>query len=393
VDDEPEMLIALRHLLADMQDQWCMEFVSNGAQALQLLSATPFDVVVADLEMPGIDGEQLLLDVMHRAPQTARIILCWQADQSRLSRVYGLAHQFLFKPCDPKALKETLTSLFACREWLADEKLLHLVSQLKSVPSLPSLYAELLKEMRSEDASLERAGEIVAKDPGMSAKMLHLVNSAFFGLQRQIASPTEAVVYLGIETIKTLVLCLQVFSQFDPAKIRACNLGQVWQHSWQTGVMARRLCAAEARNAKLAEQAFTAGLLHDIGKLVLAANLPEIYQAACVLAQHKGITQTEMELETFGSSHAQVGGFLLGLWGLPDPIVEAVAFHHYPAWSLSRSFVPLTAVHVANGLDHELAGRRLTAQDSPIDLNYLTGLGLEGRLGDWQEFCRQALAA
>lgn len=391
VDDEPKVLQTLRHLLSSMDDDWQFEFVESGYQALQLMSIRHFHIIVSDLVMPDMDGEKLLTTVMHRYPRTTRIVLCWNADRPALPKLYGTAHQYLFKPCDPKELHETLTSVFPRNHLLTNENMVRLVSQLRNVPSMPTLYVELAREMRSEDPSLLRAGDIIAKDPGMTAKILQLVNSAFFGLRRRVASPAEAAIYLGVETIKSLVLSLQVFSQFDAAKIRACQLGGLWSHSWETAVLAKRICTTELADPRVVDYAFISGLLHDLGKLVLATNLTDLYRSALFMAANKNIPLHEAELAVFGASHAEVAGYLLGLWGLPDPIIEAVAHHHNPSQSLEQGFSPLTAVHVANILDEEKA-RKLGAESaSLVDLNYLASVNLMDRYAVWQEVCWDAL--
>jgi HD-like signal output (HDOD) protein len=391
VDDEPKVLMAIGQLLQSMGEQWVVECAASASAALQVLSTRHFDAIISDLVMPGMDGVQLLSEAMHRYPHTSRIVMCWQADRPLLPRVFGIAHQYLYKPCDAKALTETLNAIMSRGDLLKNNKLERLVSQMRCVPSLPSLYAELMKEMRSEDASLDKAGQIIARDPGMSAKILQLVNSVFFGLRRRIASPEEAALYLGIETIKSLVLSLHVFSQFDRARIHACQLDQLWNHAWATGVLSRHICAAEDSDSKMADHAFIGGLLHDIGKLVLAANLPDQYRSAVALAKQKGMLVSEAEKEVFGASHAEVGGFLLGLWGLPDPVVDAVAFHHSPSLSTAQAFTPLTAVHIANVLDHDhQAGDSPYAQNQ-ADLDYLAQLGLMDRFAVWQAICWDAL--
>jgi HD-like signal output (HDOD) protein/CheY-like chemotaxis protein len=393
VDDEPKVLLALHRLLIGMSQEWHMEFVDSGEQALRLMSMRQFDVIVSDLTMPMMNGEELLTRVMHQYPQTVRIILCWNSDRPALLRLFGIAHQYLFKPCEAKTLKDMLSSLFVRGELLSDDRLKRLVSQFKSLPGLPSLYVELMRDMRSEDASIRKAGEIILKDLGLTAKILHAANSTFYGLRRQVTSPEEASIYLGIETIQSLVLAIKVFSQFDEAAIAYCGLGKVWDHSWVAAVLARRICIAEQAPRSMAENAFTCGLLHDIGKMVLANNLPELYRSACLQAEKKQIPLTQAEREVFGASHAEVGGFLLGSWGLADPVVEGVTFHHSPSWATNQHYSALTIVHVANALARE--GRRDAdlSLDSQVDLDYLANMGYLERYSHWQEICWNAMNA
>jgi HD-like signal output (HDOD) protein len=355
------------------------------------MAARPFHVVVCDMGMPGMDATQFFSKVMQLHPQCTRIILCSPEDQPQLFRVFGLAHQYLFKPCDSPVLHDTLAGVFRRGDLPNSGQLKSFISRLRTVPSLPAIYTELVREMNSEEASLQKAGVILARDPGMAAKILQLVNSAFYGLRRRINSPEEAAVYLGIETIKAIVLGLKIFSQFKPEIIQSCNLSHVWDHSWTTGVLARRICQYEDCDMITLDQAFTAALLHDIGKLVLAANHPEIYRAAQLMARRKSVSQLECERAAFGATHATVGGYFLNLWGLQDAIVNAVSLHHCPAWTNQRGFSIVVAVHVANALSLS-NGACSPPPECQIDEDYLISLGMKGRLAEWRDICSKAIS-
>jgi len=213
VDDEPRILDGLKRMLRHMRDEWEMSFVESGEAALKVLESARFDVVVSDMRMPGMDGAELLTRVMERYPQIVRIVLSGHADKEMILKTVRPAHQYLSKPCDPEKLRSTVARASALRGLLADELLKQLVSQMSTLPSAPSLYNEVMNELRSGEGSVQRVGEIVSKDVGMTAKILQVVNSAFFGVPRHVESPAQAVSLLGLETIKALALSAQVFSQ------------------------------------------------------------------------------------------------------------------------------------------------------------------------------------
>jgi HD-like signal output (HDOD) protein len=343
------------------------------------------------MRMPGMDGAQLLNEVKQRYPHVVRIILSGHSDQQSLLRSVGVAHQYLSKPCDADTLKNTVARACGLRELLADKTLIELVAQMNSLPSLPSLYAEVMQELQSPDGSLQKVGQIISKDVGMSAKILQLVNSAFFGLRRHVSSPSEAAVFLGVDTVRALVLSVNIFSQFDRTKLKNFSIDRLWTHSNVTGVLAKHIAKAEGAEPKTVDHAFTAGLLHDVGKLVLAANLPDQYSQTLALARAQKMPLSEVERETLGATHAEVGAYLLGLWGLPDPIVEAVAYHAHPRRCPDHKFSPLTAVHVANALEHE--ARVINADEvAPAwEREYLSELGLTHRLDAWRDIGRAVL--
>lgn len=392
VDDELKILHGLRRKLYTMKHKWDMTFVNSGAQALETLGASqePYDVVVTDMRMPGMNGVQLLEAVKERYPHTIRIVLTGQADKDAALRAVGLAHQFISKPCNTETLKASLEQARVLYDLLTSPDLKRLIAQIDSLPSLPSLYYELMAELQAPNASIRKSGEIITQDIAMVAKILQLVNSAFFGLSRHIADPVQGVLLLGLDTVKALVLSVHIFSQFNQIGSKVISPKSLQQHSMTVAMLARQIAEAEgATEPQLVDYAFTAGLLHDLGKLLLAAKLPQKYEAAFQLATQAGIELSKAELEIFGATHAEVGAYLLGLWGLPSPIIEAVAFHHNPQASLAQKFNPLTAVHVADVLAGEANLLDSHKKLDQIDAVYLDDLGLTERLPVWQAFCQE----
>ena len=389
VDDEPKVLEGLRRMLRGMRHEWDMDFVTSGADALERFDNQSFDIVVSDFRMPGMNGAQLLSKLQDVDPDSIRIVLSGMTKRESILRLVGPAHQYLSKPCTAEMLKSTIKHALELREVVTNENIRRVVSQIGALPSLPSFYSELMEEMQSEDASIKRIGEIMSSDVGMTAKVLQLVNSAYFGLPRHVASPADAVILLGMETIMALVLSVQVFSQFAQDQIKAFSLDQLMVHSIETGTLAKAIAAEGGLEKTDRDFALLAGLLHDCGKLLLAANFSKDYDSALELRANEGIGLTEAEQEIFGCSHAEIGGALLGIWGISDPIVEAVALHHRPNSTPDPSFSPLTAVHVANGLEHE-NGEGGTSHSSPFfDMKYLTQLQITDRLQDWRELMRR----
>ncbi len=385
VDDEPKVLQGLQRMLRPMRHEWEMSFAENGGQALEVLHEKPFDVIVSDMRMPGMDGAELLKRVMEQFPQMVRIILSGQSEQEMILRAMRCTHQFLSKPCDPELLKATVSRAFALRDLLADETLKQLVLRIQSLPSLPSIYVELTQALQSPDTSIKSIAEIVSRDVAMTAKILQLVNSAFFGLREPVSSPAQATSLLGLETIRALALSVQVFSQFDQAILPDFSLSALWSHSLNVGRLSKEICKSASRDRKMCDEALVAGLMHDTGKLVLAGNLPKQYAEALTLARQERIALEQAEQSVFGAGHSSVGAYLLGLWGMPDSTVEAVAFHHQPSQCLSQSFSVLTAVHVANSLDHEQSAGADAALPSPLEEDYLARLGLTEGLSSWRE--------
>lgn len=387
VDDEPNVLQSIRRLLHSARAEWNMQFVKSGPEALAVLAQEAFDVVVTDMRMPKMDGAQLLTEIKDRYPHMVRIVLSGHSDQEMILRSVRPAHQYLSKPAEAEALKSTISRACALRELLSQETLKSVVSRIDALPSLPSLYAEIVEELMSPNASIQKIGKVIAKDLGMTTKVLQLVNSAFFALPRRISDPSQAVSLLGLDTVKALVLTVEVFSKFDQNKLATFDIESLWNHSIATGQLVKSIARIEAAGKQVQDDAYMAGLLHDIGKLVLADNYPDQYREIQGVLAHEHLALADAEVQILGASHAEVGAYLLGLWGLPDPIVEAVAFHHRPQDCPANSFIPLVAVHVANVLQYDNTCPRSDTGEEPVglDADFLFKIGLNERIELWRD--------
>lgn len=387
VDDEPKVLEGLGRMLRVMRDEWEMRFATGGPEALEIMATGPFDLVITDMRMPVMNGLEFLKEVREKYPKVIRVMLSGHADQVLIMRSVGVTHQYLSKPCDAEVLRSTVTRAIELRELLADEKIKLLIGQMSTLPSLPSLYVEIVQELQSADASIRRVGEIIAKDPGMTARILQLVNSAFFGIRRRVSNPMDAAAYLGLETIQSLVLSVKVFSKFESCRTQGCSIDQISSHSLATAILAKRIAEGEHAGKAMADEAFTAGLLHDLGKLVLSTNLPKQYGEVVMRSISAGTGYCDVEREMLGSTHAEVGAYLMGLWGLPDPIIEAIALHHRPGDCAQKAFCALSAVHAADALEYEVqASRQQTTTPAPLDQAYIAAIGKTGRLDDWRSW-------
>jgi len=389
VDDDPNILQGLQRLLRPMRREWEMSFALGPHEAVVLFDQAPFDVVVSDMRMPDMSGAELLGRIRDSHPSVARIILSGHSQMDSAVHSAGIAHQFLAKPCDAETLRETITRVLALRSLLSDPALARLVSGIGSLPSLPESYTAINRELASEDPSLQSVADIISKDIAMSAKVLQLVNSAFFGLARRVETIEQAVTLLGTEVIKSLVLSHAAFSQFQPMS-KHFSAERLWSHSLLVGSVAAKVARAEGAEKLLVGATLQAGILHDLGQLILATHLPEQFDAAREAATARQVPLFETERETMGATHAQVGAYLLGLWGLPDSTVEAVAFHHEPAVCALRAFAPLTAVHVADALLHA-AAEGPDSVEAHLDTEFLAAAECSTRLDAWQQIVDEVL--
>ncbi len=384
VDDEAPVLAVLQALMRRMMNEWETSVASDGAEALALMDRQPFDVVVSDMRMPGMSGAQLLNEVMRRHPKAVRIVLSGHADERTVQETVGVAHQWLAKPFDPGVLSSILRRVSASHDWLNDRGLKELVGRLTRLPSAPHIYYQILESLQSPDCSMQVIADVIARDPALTAKILKLVNSAFFGMAREISSATEAVQLLGVSRIRSLALTHHIFSAFDQHSYAELSVDEIWHHSLQSAVWARQLARWQGNDRSLEDLAFTGGLLHDIGRLILAANLPAAYRQICAEAHRRSCPHLAVEREILHATHADVGAYLLTLWGLPLALVETVALHHEPALTVERAVNALTAVHVASVWSYERTASARIVPGTPLDADYLTSLGLSDRVAQWR---------
>ncbi len=392
VDDEKRILEGLKRMLRPFRKEWRLAFAQSGKEALEILEKEEFDVIVSDMRMPGIDGAELLSTIREKYPDMVRIILSGQSDQEKIVRSVGPSHQFLSKPSDPEEIRRTIQSIRVFKELFKEETLKKLLGGLTTLPSLPSLYTEVMEKVNSPTASLADVGEAISKDPGMTAQILKLVNSAYFGLSQEVTNPGVAVNLLGLNTVTSLILTVQVFQALSPELMRRFKLDALWDKSLLLAKLARAIALKETGEKKAADEAYTAGLLADCGKVILASGFPERFARVVEAAGGDCFWAVEEEKAEFGVSHGPVGAYLMELWGLPGSVVAAIAFHHHPSLAEQEGFSALTAVHAAAALERA-ASREDEGEEPPpeIDLDYLEGLGLAERAASWRELVLEQL--
>jgi len=358
--------------------QWDVDTASGGTEALQLLAEKPADVIVSDMKMRGMDGAQLLTEVRKLYPATVRIVLSGQSDKDAVYRAVPPMHQYLSKPCPAETLKTTITRSCALGQFLNATSSQEIIGRITSLPSLPARYLQVVAEIESNHGTVASVGKLISQDPAMTAKTLQLANSAIFGQQANVTSPAQAVSLIGMDALKSLVLSLSVFQSFRVTDFDEFNIDKIAEHSLQVGTLARHISQLENANEKIASEAFTSGLLHDVGKLILATFAKSEFTAAIAKSKSDCIPLVEAEKEVFGLGHDGIGGHLLSLWGLPPSIVESVLLHHSPD-QIETHEVP-ALVYIAN---HLSKSHHTPAQQECFD-NFIAARGLNDRIKVWR---------
>jgi HD-like signal output (HDOD) protein len=384
VDDDPLLLEFYSIMMEQLDEDWEIVNAGSGAQALEIMATRKFDVVASDMRMPGMNGIELMRQIRQLYPQTSRIIISGLDDQEKIARSLETTHQFLSKPIRPGELFGTVSRIGKLDAYLMDDKLKALVGRLNSLPSFPTIYLQISRELNSDEPSIEAIADFAAQDPGLTAKMLQVANSAAFGLAHKVSNPFDAVQVLGLNAVRSIALSAHVFRDFEKIELKTFSAFQVWTDALRCARITRQIMRLEKIDEYETEDACTAAMLRNVGKLMLAKSLPREFQQIITLATEEDLTLPEAELRILGASHASVAAYLFGLWGLATPMVEAVAFHLEPAESETRTFSPLAAVHIAHSLANELWPDKNSGKPAELDHDYLTTIGVDHQLDRWR---------
>jgi HD-like signal output (HDOD) protein/CheY-like chemotaxis protein len=392
VDDEPQVLEVLRARLRKQRSSWDMTFVGSGQDALRELLASSYDVIISDLRMPVMDGAQLLLRVREDHPHTVRIVLSGRTEQEVSRRMAHVAHQFVAKPCDGNELQAIIERACGLQALLEHPALREAVGKIGQLPVKPALHSRLIEVLERPTSSVSDVAAVIESDVGASSKMLQVVNSAFFGLPSRIADVRGAVSYLGVEMVKALALSVEMRAAHGGlTPVPGFSIDAIQEHGLRAARIARRLLDDRVK----AQDAFSAAMFQDAGELVLMKRMPDVF--ASIIEDAKGSNQSmaAIELDAMGVTHAEIGAYLLGIWGLPYGIVEGVAYHHNPSRSGSKTMDVVAAVHIASALADEICPTDAKVSLGPgvkLDEAFIESLGLTKKIPEWRELAKRELS-
>jgi len=242
VDDERELLDGLRARLYKHRKDWTMQFAASGDEAIAILEKQPMDLIVSDVRMPGMDGGQLLTVVKQRWATTMRIIVSGYSDPLQAARLTSLAHQYVAKPCEERQVENIIERCFNLQALLAQESLRSIVGRIGRLPAMPKTYARLQAALAKPTVTAAEIGDIVMADAAIATKVLQITNSAFFRLRKPIVRVKDAVTYLGFATIRNLVLCAEIFSEWKvPKELADLDPDHLQQHAQYSAAACKSL--------------------------------------------------------------------------------------------------------------------------------------------------------
>jgi putative nucleotidyltransferase with HDIG domain len=374
------------HFRQALGDSWEVVSSNNGIDALSQIERQPCSVVVADLNLPEFDGPQLLNRVQEKYPKTARFVSIAEKDREKLIKRCGMTHPILARPFDPAKLRETIERAHIATPSATTQRVAQgAIGRIKVVPAFPEICAEIAEAMRSPKTAKREVAALVAADAEATARVLHIANSAVYGLTWQMSEPAEAVELVGLETVQAAVIAAKLLEECGRENPPDFSAEQLWQHNTEVARTARYLAMSHTADEARGQTAFAAGLMHDLGKAVLAANFGEEYHKILADTASRETPPWDAEKKAFGANHEEVGAYVLKQWGVAPEILEAVAFHHQPARSTTKGFTTLTAVHIANVMERGVNPDELATVPPRLDQEYVKQAGVADKINGWSD--------
>lgn len=394
VDDSDLVIDGIKRQLRPLRNQWETFFAYSGQEALELMSRQPIDLIVSDMMMPQMRGDQLLKEVRDRYPGTVRMILSGYADEETLKSGLEVAHQFLSKPCTPETLREAIAQVFQIQKSLSNPQIANSLGDAQNLPSLPKIYDELNRAIENENITAHDLAEIFSRDMTLSVKLLHLVNSPYFGLYRVISNLTEAINLIGIKKLNNLVLSVHIRNAFpvdDPEIIS--YMEYLWQDACRVAELARLIAQSEKQEGDRPDQAYLGGLLHNMGLLIFMSQGGAKFNRLMAMIRHSQTPVPELEKEIYGFNRFEAAAYILSLWKIPPRVIESILLQSNPSETDYNGVNALTAVHVASCLlKPSVMENHDRLFDISMDLNYLKRIDKLECLETWQKLADKILA-
>ena len=386
VDDEPNILKGLKRTFHSMRSEWKMHYALSGDQALKIMSENEIDLVVSDMYMPEMDGAELLRKVQSEYPHVIRIILSGHSDIKLILKTLFPAHKFLNKPCTKEQLLNTVKRILLAQKLLPHQETRAMINQIGALPSQPFFFPVMQEDLYYQD--MEMLSRDIHYDVGMVANLLKVTVNSFFGEMDHLPTIQEAVNMLGTDVLNNLFKTNGHLATYEDFIIPELSVDKLWRHCLRTGKFASAIAKQETQDSNTVYHCFIAGLLHDIGKYILIYKYFDSYRDLLQKMDTLDISPAQAELDYFKTTHGAVGAYLMSLWGVPYDIIEAIAFHAQPSLLKHTQFTPLTAVHIADVLEHYFCQLRKDHLQRDLDAQYLQQIGIKSTLSQIKETCK-----
>jgi len=388
VDDEKNILMAMKRQMHPYREKWKCFFAEDAETALAVLNSRDINVIVSDVIMPHTNGLELLKKVSVKYPEVFRIILSGQVNEDMAMDCMRVSHQVFAKPYDVNNLIQKIDDLVESEHIISNSYMRDILSNITNIPPVPSTLLEINNTLKDPEATITDVGEIISQDPAVSAGLLKLVNSPFFSLRNDIYSTEKAVALLGIETIKAFIINNYLLGYFKLESTDYLDIEKLKKHLFIVSLLSKSISQGLNLSKESQEIAITASLMHDIGKLILLANIHDRYVATIKETIRHDRPLWEMERECLGYTHAEVGAYLFSIWGMPKELTEAILYHHTPNLSPNKEINSLVPLHIANVFEHNLINYGEHRPERKVDQTFLERFDLNSKIETILTDCR-----
>ncbi len=352
VDDELSVIKSLKRTFRKYAKEWKMYFFTNPIEAFESLEKNEVDIIITDMKMPEETGFALLSKVKAKYPGIIRIILTGYADKKLIYSSFEVAHQLLIKPISAEAIISIVKQIKLINTYIENKELQKVVNDLSYLPPLPEIYLELSKKIKDPDSSLNDLAKIISRDPSLSADILKMVNSAYFGLSGKVYKISQAIGFMGIDLIKDIILTSAVFKNLKGSPTQIEMIKKIYNHSSNVLKFAMKICKNLDLDAIDKNYIFIASMFHDLGKIIMIMNMGRKYEVLLTSAdKDKNVNIEDLEKKYLSITHSQVGAYILGLWGFSTKVIQTILFHHNPELSGCTNSCLLATIYLANYLD------------------------------------------
>jgi len=367
-----------------LKENWPVVVANNLDDALLYISNTQFDVVIMNLDVSSSSIQEDIQLIKNKNQDCIIVLLLSENDNESYIKSINLVHRIYSKPIQAEAFYQDLDSLINLKYKISQSKNNKKLVSINTLPSPPQTFTEIISELNSIEPSISKISNIIKRDIGLTTKLLQLINSAYYGLKSKVHNPSIAINLLGLETVKNLALTLSSFNQFSKAQIDDYTVQNILNYSLDIGKASKTYATVLGLNNSMIESASLAGMLHDIGKLAMISILPDEFKKSLRFSKDNMISLYQAQKETVGLTDAEIGGYLLFLWGLPECIVNAVTYHYLPSENKNTNIDIVTAVHLAYAIENETKQSQIT--NNALDMNYISTLQLDNELSKLRSF-------
>ncbi len=385
-DDNLAIIESLKRMSSNFNKNWVSSFAIGGVEAVELLEKKSFDVVITDLEMPIFNGVKLLKFIKKKFPHIIRIVYSGEFTKESVQEISPFTHRFIAKPCSTEKMLSCIDSTMFIHRVLDNKKIKKVLTNIGSIPSLPRIYTELVNRIDDKDFSLKDASKLISSDVGMSVNILKQIN--LLGVGEEIKSIEQAVTLLGLDSIKSIALSSHIFSTLESTNIPHFSEEQLIRHSMLTAIFAKEIALIETGDRAIAETAYVIGVIHDFGTIIFANNFTKKFSNVMNRVYNDSRPIVDVERNLIGISHAELGSYLLALWGFPEAVLRAVAFHETADTHAMGAEPLLTAIVAANYFAYKFDDDRVMSETELEDSHYFQSSNSIMRLPLWKERCQ-----